>query len=304
MSHLDLVKELRELTLAGMGDCRKALEEAGWDLQKAVDIIKAKGQNIVSTHTNKVAAEGRVRIITSADSRLASMIEVNCQTDFTAKSKEFDAFVELASLELHACADENIPFSGLGEGIESDRKALMAATKENIVVRRWWVEQAAASEVKIFTYVHSNEQIGVLLTLQAPSIEASLSPEFEALGQDLVLQIAAMSPLAVDSDHLDPNEVARQKSIFETQLLEAKKPQASWEKIMAGKFSKWHSEVCLMDQESIILPKTSIKQVIKNVSTKLGGEVVVVGFTRCQVGEGIEVKKEDFAKEVSALSGV
>ena len=125
---------------------------------------------------------------------------------------------------------------------------------------------------------------------------------FSALGDDLCMQIAAMNPLATSKDHISPNDLERQKAIFEAQLKELNKPQASWGKITEGKFRKWFSEVCLLEQESVIGSKTTIQQVIKNVSAQLGGEVEVVNFIRCQVGEGIEKKQDNLAEEVAKLT--
>jgi len=299
MSNLNLVKELREKTLAGMSDCRSALEEAGWDMEKAVDLIKARGLNIAAKNENKVAAEGIVSTFTDPDGKLGSMVEVNCQTDFVAKSADFIDFAEFVNKKLFSCIEQNKTFEL--SSIDDVRKSLAATTKENIVVRRWWAEQVANPLTKVFVYTHSNLKIGVLLTLLAPSKEALTSKEFNALGNDITLQIAAMSPIAVDKDRLDPYEVERQRSIFKVQLSEANKPEASWDKILVGKFNKWYSEVCLMEQESIIVSKTSVGQLIKNASAKLGGEISIVNFVRCQVGEGIEVEKKDFADEVNAL---
>lgn len=302
MSNLNLVKELREKTLAGMSDCRSALEEAGWDMDKAVDLIKARGLNIAAKNENKVAAEGLVKIIDYVyDTGFsgASMVEVNCQTDFVANSLDFNKFADYV---VNAFTNDVVDNKVFDVSSVSDRKnQLMALTKENINVRRWWAEETATLRAKVFNYTHSNNKIGVLLTLLAPSVELTSSEEFKSLGNDICLQIAAMSPLAVDREHLDPNEVKRQESIFKVQLTEAKKPKASWDKILVGKFNKWYSEVCLMEQESIIVPKTSVGQLIKNTSAKLGGEISIVNFVRCQVGEGIEVEKKDFADEVNAL---
>jgi len=298
MSNLNLVKELRELTLAGMSDCRSALEESSWDMAKAVDLIKARGLSIASKNECKVAAEGVVHILDFTN-RLVSMVEVNCQTDFVAKSLEFYNFAGSVNAQILKDVIKNNAFNV--ESVADSRKGLAATTKENIVVRRWWIEDAQHPLAKVFTYTHSNNKIGVLLTLLAPSKEARDSDVFNTLGNDLTLQIAAMSPASVDRDHLDPSEVVRQKSIFEVQLTEAKKPEAAWDKILVGKFNKWYSEVCLLEQESIIVPKTSIGQLIKNAGVKLGGDVAIVGFKRCQVGEGIEVEKKDFADEVNAL---
>lgn len=301
MSSMELIKELRALTQAGMKDCKDALEEASGDLQKAVDIVKAKGLNVVSGREGKVAAEGRVAVTYWKTNNCVAMVEVNCQTDFVASSPDFGDFVSDVLSSICVQLDTTIPFDPKFPHIEAARQALVAKTKENVVVRRWWVEEAISPNARVFSYVHSNNKIGVVLTLLAPSEDASKDSAFRELGDDLAMQIAAMGPLAISPDRLDPAEVERQKSIFETQLTELNKPQAAWPKILEGKFNKWHTEVCLLNQESVVHPKTSVAQVIKNVSAKLGGEVQVVNFIRCQVGEGIEKAKENLADEVAKM---
>lgn len=298
MNHTDLIKELRNLTAAGMKDCKEALLEADWDLQKAVDLVKIKGLNIADGRTGRVASEGRVDINTS--DTLAVMVEVNCQTDFVANSKEFVEFVQCTKHVLYHAVSGNMEFKV--DDVEDERKAVVSITKENIVARRWWVEESMDPTVKVFSYLHSNNKIGVLLSLQAPSETDAQDPAFLALGDDLCMQVAAMNPLAVSSDRLSSEEIDRQKVIFETQLKEEGKPQAMWDKIMIGKMNKFFKEVCLLEQESVITPKTSIKQIIQKVGDKLGGNITVINFVRCQVGEGIENKKEDLAEEVAKLT--
>ncbi len=297
MSNTELIKELRALTQAGMKDCKDALEEAGWDLQKAVDIVKVKGLNVVSGRAGKVASEGVVTVWHFAGG--VAMAEVNCQTDFVANSPDFKGFAQNVTRDLAEATLNGETFTV--DMVEQERQAVVSTTKENVVVRRWWVEQAIAPGAVTFSYVHSNGKIGVLLTLLAPSVDAAKDSAFRELGEDLAMQIAAMSPIAVASDRLAPVEVERQKTIFETQLAELNKPQAAWPKILEGKFNKWYTEVCLLNQESVVLPKTTVAQVVKNVGTKLGGEITVVNFIRCQVGEGIETKKDNLADEVAKM---
>jgi len=299
MNNTELLKELRALTQAGMKDCREALEEAGWDLQKAVDIVKVKGLNIVSGREGKVASEGRVAIASLVNSAASAMIEVNCQTDFVANSKDFKDFVDYTSGLMLGFYLQGRVFQA--SDVEPDRKQLVATIKENIVIRRWWVEEAISPMAKVFNYTHSNNKIGVVLTLLAPSESVANDPLFAELGNDLVMQIAAMNPSAVSVDRLDADLVSRQKTIFETQLTELRKPQAAWPKILEGKFNKWYTDVCLLNQESVLVPKTPVQQVIKNVGNKLGGEIQVVNFIRCQVGEGIEDIKSNLASEVAKM---
>lgn len=300
MSNTDLIKELRALTQAGMKDCKEALEEAEWDLQKAVDIVKVKGLNIADGRTGRAASEGVVLVTNS--NVIASMVEINCQTDFVANSPDFKGFARKTLGILCDRINHNLEFNV--ELVEDARKAVVATTKENVVVRRWWVEESMHPTVRVFNYVHSNHKIGVLLSLQAPSLELVDHPDFAALGEDLAMQVAAMNPLAVSVDRLAPEDIERQKTIFESQLKELNKPAVAWGKILDGKFRKWHTEVCLLEQESIVVPKTTVGQVIKAVGVKLGGEITVVNFIRCQVGEGIETKKDNLAEEVAKLTGL
>lgn len=313
MSNTELIKELRALTSAGMKDCKDALEEAGWDLQKAVDIVKIKGLNIADGRTGRVASEGCIAIMPAMaifdeagnrlpDRELSVMVEVNCQTDFVANSPAFVSFTQAtaATLLLTFLRGKAFQPSDVEQG-ENGRLALISSTKENVVVRRWWIEEAQDPTVRVFSYEHSNNKIGVLLSMKAPTVEAMHSPEFEALGEDLAMQICAMNPLAVSNDRIAADEKARQKVIFETQLKEENKPEKMWEKILEGKFRKWNAEVCLLEQESVVVPKTTVKQVIKNIGTKLGGEIQVVNFVRCQVGEGLEKKTDNLAEEVAKM---
>jgi elongation factor Ts len=303
MTNTDLIRELRALTQAGMKDCREALEEAGWDLQKAVDIVKIKGLNIADGRTGRAASEGVV--LASPVGRLPvgngiAMVEVNCQTDFVAGSPDFKNFAHKTLDTICERFDQDLEFNvGL---VEDARKAVVAITKENVVVRRWWIEETLDPTVRVFHYIHANNKLGVLLTLQAPNQEALNSPEFQNLGEELAMQVAAMNPLAVSADRMSQADLDRQKAIFETQLKEEGKPQAMWSRIMEGKMRKWNTEVCLLEQESVVVPKTSVKQVIKTASVKLSGEITVVNFIRCQVGEGVETKKDNLAEEVAKLT--
>lgn len=301
INQVELIKELRTATQAGMKDCREALIEAGWDVQKAIDIVKVKGLNVVSGREGKVAAEGLVGILnTQFATPVQIMAEVNCQTDFVAKSPSFLSFVDKVLNQINKSFQQGTMFDVAS--VEEDRQQLIATTKENIVVRRWWVEEAMdSSKVLVFPYLHSNQKIGVLLTLQASNYQITTDSRFKDLGFDLAMQIAAMNPVAVSVDRLDPEVVARQRQIFETQLTELKKPQAAWPKILEGKFNKWHTDVCLLNQESVVTPKTTVQQVIDSVAKKLEGEIQVVNFIRCQVGEGIKKEQSNFAEEVAKM---
>jgi elongation factor Ts len=217
-----------------------------------------------------------------------------------ANSKDFARFVHNAKHKLYDSTVANLPFNV--SDVESERKEIVATTKENVVVRRWWAEQAMDATAKVFAYQHSNNKIGVLLTLKASDVTVANSPEFKNLGEELAMQVAAMNPVAVSSDRIPLDEDHRQRVIFQTQLDEMNKPVAQQFKIMEGKMRKWHTEVCLLEQESVVVAKTTVKQVLANFSKQVGSEVQVVNFVRCQVGEGIETIKEDLANEVAKLT--
>jgi elongation factor Ts len=254
----------------------------------------------VSSREGKIASEGMLTLATKG-SQLAVLAEVNCQTDFVAKNDDFREFANTVAqsvLKQHVAGD----VVSVDE-VETQRKSLIATTKENVVVRRWFIEEAINPNARVFSYVHLNNKVGAMLTLLAPSEDAWANPAFLQLGEDLLMQITAMNPTAISVENLPSDVVNRQKTIFENQLREANKPQVQWEKILAGKLNKWHTEVCLLKQESIIIPKSSVEKVIQQVSAKLGGEIVVVNFLRCQVGEGLETKKsDDFSMEVAKLT--
>lgn len=296
MNKSELLRELREITAAGMKDCADALKEAKDDLQKAIDIIKTKGQNIVTSRAGKVASEGVVAI--SAHDRAFSMVEVNCQTDFVARHPDFVAFANMVADKMA----EGFSSEFMTDDLIKSKDSLIAKFKENIVVRRWWVDEPLAEVCKTFSYIHNGSKLGVLITLKAPSAEVAQSDEFNQIGNDLAMHVAAMNPLAISSDKIGPDVLERQTFIFDEQVKSLNKPIAAQPKILEGKFRKWHSEVCLLNQESVLVPKTTIDQLIKgDYAKQLGGELEIVSFYRCQVGEGIEKETSQLANDVAEL---
>lgn len=312
MDKQQLLKDLRAMTQAGMQDCKAALDEAKWELDKAVDIVKARGLANTSRNAGKVASEGRAVIFQDTLSK-ATLVEINCQTDFVASNDGFVQFCNTASSVLGKT--DLITFDGDiaklkvddKSSLEDIRKAAMAATKENVVIRRWMREEALTDNSMVFSYMHSNNKLGVLVSLEAPTKEQLTAPEFIEFGNNVAMQIAAMNPLAVSLDKINQADKDRQRAIFETQLRDAKKPEAQWSKIIEGKFRKWGTEVALLEQESVITAKMSIRELADGMSTKLCGEagkVKVISFLRCQVGEGIEKVQEDYSAEISKLTGI
>jgi len=311
MSKSELLKELRALTQAGMKDCNDALKEAGDDLQKAVDIIKTKGQNIVSGREGKIAAEGLVlvgKLPLLNKSAALLMLEVNCETDFTAKSPEFRMFAEDVWNNIAYCHVAGLPFNELtGVDAVAAQTGISAQTKEKCIFNRWWIEEPINSTCRVFGYVHHPaDKLASIVTLKAPSEEVADSEDFAKIGHDLAMQIVAMNPIAISPDKVPEDVVARQKDIFEAQVKDLGKPQAQWARIIEGKLNKWYTEVCLTKQESVVVAKKSIEQLIDSqYAALLGGKIEIVNFIRCQVGEGLNKPKGDsFALEVAKLSNV
>lgn len=316
----DLIKQLRSLTQAGMSSCKEALEASDWDLDKAVDFVKAKGLQNTTRQESKVAAEGVVRI--RHEGLFAVMVEVNCQTDFVARSPAFSSFVDdvlagiVQFMNIPQYPDfnlENVEING--KTLEQARKELIASVGENIVVRRWWIEQVANATSYIATYTHSNSKVGVMVSFGTEIIEGDLTvagqgtlqspkgiPAFVEFADNVAMQIAAMSPMAVSKENLSNDVVNRQQAIFETQLKEAGKPEAAWAKILEGKFNKWYSDVCLLNQESVLVQKKTVGQLMEELQKQLGGKIKVFNFQRCSVGEGIEKSTDDLANEVANLT--
>ena len=279
-----MVKELRERTGAGMMDCKKALAETSGDMSKAADYLREKGIAKAAKKSGRIAAEGAVAAYVSADGKVASMVEVNCETDFTANNESFRALVKEVTEQVAKVnpADlDALNASKIGAKTVSDLVTEATATiGEKISVRRFIRYETAG---KLTSYIHMGGKIGVLVELDGGTAE---------LGKDVALQIAAMNPLAVDRDRVDAAELEHEKEILRKQALEEGKPEKIVERMVEGRIKKFYKEVCLVEQEFV-------KDNEKTVNDVLGG-VKVLNFARYQLGEGIEKKQSDFAAEVAA----
>jgi elongation factor Ts len=280
------VKDLREKTGAGMMDAKKALEEAGGDLEKAVDILRTKGLSAAAKKATRVAAEG---IITSAVSGGVGVIaEVNSETDFVAKNEEFQKFAKGIAELVVAQNPADVPaLSQLtinGENVEAKRQSLVQKIGENIAIRRFARYQTAG---KLAIYLHG-ARIGVMVDYTGGD---------EQLGKDLAMHIAAANPLYLSREAVPADALGRERAVCEAQAKESGKPAAVIGKIVDGKIEKFYGDTCLMDQVYIKDPagKLKIKDLVKN-----SGGAVINRFVRYQLGEGIEKKKENFAEEVAA----
>jgi elongation factor Ts len=301
-----MIKELRERTQAGMSDCKSALIEAEGDLDKAVEVILKKGIVKAAARAGRVATEGEVRTHVSADGKTGTILEVNCQTDFVSRGEDFRAFVskvlEVATKASRGADLGPSTYPGTDKTVEYNRAEFVAKTGENVVVRRWDRLEAKGAGGVIQAYVHMGGKLAVLLSVEAPN-EATLNAgPFLQFVDNCAMQIAAMNPIVVHKDEIDPAHVAKQREIFSAQLKEEKKPEQAWPKIIEGKVAKWFTEVTLHGQDNVWDPgKGTIDKLRQELAKEVGGEVKLHGFIRMALGEGIEKKSDDLATEVAKM---
>ncbi|MRR50184.1 MAG: elongation factor Ts [Rhodocyclaceae bacterium] len=283
-----MVKELREKTDAPMMECKKALTEAGGDMDKAEEILRVKLGNKATKAAARVTAEGIVGVYLSADGKLGAMVEVNCETDFVAKNDDFIAFAknmaELVATKNPADVEALSALELGGATVEATRTALVGKIGENMSNRRFVRIPAVG---KIASYVHGGSKIGVLVDVVGGD---------EALAKDLAMHIAASKPKALDSTGVPAELLETERRIAIEKAREAGKPEAMLEKIAEGTVQKYLKDVTLLGQ--VFVKAEDGKQTIEQLLKSKGASVA--SFTLYIVGEGIEKKVTDFAAEVAA----
>ncbi|MCA3225734.1 MAG: elongation factor Ts [Burkholderiales bacterium] len=283
-----MVKELREKTDAPMMECKKALAEAGGDMAKAEEILRVKLGNKASKAAARVAAEGIVAVHVAADAKLATLVEVNCETDFVAKNDDFLAFCRnLAVLVADKNPADVAALSGLpleGGTVDSVRTALVGKIGENMSIRRFERVQAQG---RVASYVHGGSKIGVLVDVTGGD---------EALAKDLAMHIAASKPRSVDASGVPAELLETERRIAIEKAREAGKPEAMLDKIAEGSVQKFLKDVTLLGQ--VFVKAADGKQTIEQLLKSKGAGVA--RFVLYVVGEGIEKKQTDFAAEVAA----
>jgi len=281
------VKDLREKTGAGMMDAKKALEEAGGDFEKAVDILRTKGLSAAAKKASRVAAEGMV--CSALHGAIGAIVEVNSETDFVAKNEEFQKFAKAISEVVAAQNPADVAaLSQLAindEQVETRRQAHVQKIGENIAIRRFTRYQTSG---RIAIYLHGN-RIGVMVDYSGGD---------EQTGKDIAMHIAAANPLYLSRETVPADALARERAVCEAQAKETGKPAAVIVKIVDGKIEKFYGDTCLMDQVYIKDPDGKLR--IKDFLKKTGGDIVINRYVRYQLGEGIEKKKDNFAEEVAA----
>ena len=267
-----MIAELRARTGAGMMDCKRALEETGGDLEKAVELLRQKGQAKGDKRAGREAAEGTVAAHVTADGNAAGMVELNSETDFVARNPEFQSLARELAREV---ADGGTARS------QTKVKEFSGKTGENVVLRRTTRLVLDGSGL-LETYVHFNGQVGVLLELGAPGNAAA---GLRTLAKDLTLHIASTRPIAVAPGDVPADVVEREHRIFAAQVAEEGKPEAVRDKIVQGKLRKFYEERVLLEQPFVKDDKVRVKDLLKQAAATAGGEVVVRRFAVFAVGE-------------------
>lgn len=295
-----LVKELRELTGAGMMDCKKALSETDGDLKKAVDLLREKGLSSAAKKAGRIAAEGVVSSYVSSDFSKGTLIELNCETDFVAINPLFvglsKEICEIASENSCDNVSEienlNYKFSDEFSTVKDAIVGLVAKLGENISLRR--VVNYSSNDGIVNTYIHGDGKIGVIVKLKSDL----KNEEVSKVAKDLCMQIAATNPLFLDVNNVDQEVVNKERQILKTQALNEGKPEQVVEKMVEGRIKKYFQEVCLVEQSFVKDPDLTVKKFIENKSKELGSNIEIVSFSRFEKGEGIEKHEENFAEEV------
>lgn len=298
-----MVKELREKSGAGMMDCKTALNESGGDMEAAVDWLRTKGLAKAAKKAGRVAAEGLVGV--ASEGNKAAVIELNSETDFVARNEGFQELVSnVAKVAVSTDGSvEAVSAAELGGKPVADAITDAIATiGENMTLRRSAV--LSANEGVVSTYVHGSVadglgKIGVLVALESSGDKDKLN----ALGRQIAMHVAATSPLALNTEALDPAVVEREKAVFSEQARESGKPDNIIEKMVEGRLRKFYEEVTLVKQAFVINPDLTVEQAVEALAKELGTDVKLSGFVRFALGEGIEKEEQDFAAEVAAATG-
>ena len=285
-----MVKELREMTGAGMMDCKKALQENEGNFDKAIDYLREKGMAKAVKEAGRVAAEGLVFDGVTEDHKTAVVIEFNAETDFVAKNDEFKNFGKLlveTALTSPVSTVEELKAVKLADGSTVEEKliALIAKIGENMNIRR--MEKVTTTGF-VTTYNHLGGKLGVIVEMSA-----EMTPERLERAKGIAMHVAAMNPTFLNSAEVTPEVLEHEKEIARKQLEMEGKPAKIIENILVGKMRKFYEENCLVDQ---IYVKAEDKETV----AKFAGDMTVLSFTRFKVGDGIEKKVEDFAAEVAA----
>ncbi|MFZ3034454.1 MAG: translation elongation factor Ts [Parvibaculum sp.] len=299
-----MVKQLRETTGVGMMDCKTALTETGGDMEAAVDWLRTKGLAKAAKKSGRVAAEGLVGVI--SDGTHGALVEVNSETDFVARNESFQSMVnEIAKTALTAEGDIDklldARFPGSALSIKDYVTEQVGTIGENMTVRR--AGFISVTDGVVAAYTHNQVapglgKIGVLVGLESTGDKGKLAE----LGKQIAMHIAATSPLATRREEVDPETVERERNVLIAEAKESGRPDNIIEKMVEGRIRKFYEEVVLLSQAFVVNPDQTVEKAVKEAESTVGAPIMVAGFVRFLLGEGIEKEESDFAAEVAATA--
>lgn len=297
------VKALREKTGAGMMDCKKALTETNGDMDEAVKVLREKGLASAAKKAGRIAAEGIVDSVIAADGKVGVLAEVNCETDFVAKTPAYKAFVtDVAALIAKAApADVDALLAlPMGGGAVSDAVTeKVAEIGEKISIRRFErFEMQSGAEGLMGSYIHLGGKIGVLVEAGCETAGVAKTPAFAAFARDVAMQIAAANPAYLDPAQVPVSVIAGEKEILRAQAVAEGKPENIAQKMVEGRIQKYFKDVCLLEQPFVKDPDKTVKKLVAEKGAEFGESVCIRRFVRFEMGEGLEKRKDDFADEV------
>ena len=271
------IKEVRSRTGVGFGDCKKALDDAGDDIEKAIEIIRKQSAVKAAKKADRTAAEGLLAMRVSESGDSGAMVEVNSETDFAARNERF---VEFANTAVDWVLEHG---EGRMEGLEEAREQLVQIIGENVSVRR--AVRFISQGGEVCGYLHANDKLGALVETRGAD---------DLLGREIAMHVAAMSPMVLSSDQMPEHVLRVERKIYEAQALESGKPESIINQMVDGRLQKFVSESSLLDQAFVREPSNKVGDLLKQANAQCRR------FIRFEVGEGIEKKDEDFAAEVAA----
>ena len=300
-----MVKELRERTAAGMMDCKKALMAADGDMEKAIDWLREKGLAQAAKKASRIAAEGVVASYITECGKVGVVVEVNCETDFVAKTDNFINFSKNVAKHIALANPADVDTLMNQKFVDDETKTVTdlvseatVSIGEKISIRRFARYETNKGAVE--SYIHMGGKIGVLLLVENDNEASVASETFKTFYHDVALQIAAAKPSYVKKEEVPAENLAKEREILRAQALNEGKPEKIVDKMVDGRIQKYYKEVCLVEQPFVKDGDKSISQLTAEVAKEIGANINIVSFERFERGEGIEKRKDNFAEEIAA----
>ena len=300
-----MVKELRERTSAGMMDCKKALVESDGDMEKAIEWLREKGLSQAAKKASRIAAEGVVSQFVTEDGKIGAIAEVNCETDFVAKTDNFVNFANKVAKQVALANPADVDALLAQPSVDDSSKTIndlvsdaTVAIGEKISIRRF---SRYETEGVVSTYIHLGGKVGVMVEVSADEAGRT-NDTVKTFAHDLALQIAAAKPEAVRREEVDTEKLEKEKEILRAQALNEGKPEKIVERMVEGRIEKYYKEVCLLEQPFVKDGDKTIKGLMGEIAKETGAQLDIVRFSRFERGEGIEKRKDDLAAEIAAMT--